>query len=477
MSTGLVEGLFYPHGQFRLRVLLAVVRRAWFVRLRSIIVTVTLAVLLIEWLFLEFRRPIAVPFCVCALAVVNVVWAFTGRRLLRGESDPDHTSPRRVWHVVMFTNAQMLVDLLVLTLILRFAGGVENPMAIFYQFHMLIAALLLRPANALLQGCWAFVLYGVLAVGECAGWIAPHYPFLDPAMEGTLHRSWMYAVASLGVLGAGIFGTLYFTLQISSRLDEQESELRLANRDLADSRESIELLQTRRSRFMQTAAHQLKGPLTGIEMLAALIRDGVVAPARCESVVNRIIARCRDALVQVSELLTLARVEEADPARHRGAGADAAAVIRKAAAGLREVAKAKGLELAVDVDGAAGVRAGVNERDLADCVTNLVDNAIKYTPSGGKVGVGAALRGGTLHISVTDTGMGIAEQNKDELFEPFRRGELALASGIAGSGLGLAIVREVVEQARGRVEVSSSPGQGSTFELMFPVLPQLEPRS
>ncbi len=457
-----------PHGEFRVRVLLALVRYRWFIRLRWVFAVAALALFMLERLKATAPdRPFAIAICIVVLAMINVVWTVIGSRLHCAIKAGCTISPDVIRRVVSFANAQMTVDLLLLTVILRYSGGIESPMAVFYLFHMLIAALLLRPLNAFLQGCWALLLYVGLGVGECLGWISPHYPFMVSATGVDPYADWAFVVAGIGTLGIGVFGTLFFTLQISMRLDEQELELEQANEALQASQKAIETLHTRRSRFMQTAAHQLKSPLTGIQMLAGLIRDGIVQGDRVQETVERITSRCQEAIVQVVELLTLARLEDVDPTRHTSASTNVNHVVARVIRRFTE--QFKGKCLSIDVSPANGeAEAAVDARDLQDCLANLVDNAIKYTPEGGSVRVSIRCEDGMISVAVKDTGMGIAEDALEDIFDPFRRGNLALAANIPGSGLGLAIVREVVERAKGRVNVRSSPGEGSEFVVWFP---------
>lgn len=465
-----------PSGALRVGVLLAMVRHHWFIRIRWLITVAIIPLLLIGlWQVPDFKGWVPLMVCLGALALVNLIWSAVGRALVGGADDPEATSPVVVRRATVFANAQMTVDLLLLTLILRYSGGIENPMSVFYLFHMMIAVLLLTPRNANLQGCWALVLYSTLGVGECVGFIHPHYPFLASTVDSGLHTDWLYVLCGIGVLGAAVSGTLYFTWHISKRIDAQERELWEANANLLQSQVAIQDLQARRSRFMLTAAHQLKGPLAGIETLASLISDNVVDAGKTQGIVARIIARCRQAIVQVTELLTLARVQDAPPAKHREARTDVAEVVHKVVGLLAEQAAAKNLVLQVEVSppgadaGAGGTLcAAIESRDLDDCLTNLVDNAIKYTPEGGSVWVKISSDEHQVMVSVRDTGVGIAEGSEDDIFDPFRRGNLALASNIPGSGLGLAIVREVVEQARGKIEVRSTVGKGSEFTVSFP---------
>lgn len=460
-----------PHGPFRIRVLLALIEHQWFVRLRYIFVLLALMLLVVERAQPAAQpRPPMLWVMVAVLALVNIVWTVVGRRLRGGLSGSDAPSAESINQVTWLVNAQMVLDILILTGMLRFSGGIENPMAIFYLFHMLIAALLLKPFNALIQGAWALLLFAGLAAGECLGWIAPHYRFVAWAESLAAHSDPLYVVVSVGVLAAGVVGTLYFTLQISLGLDEQERELCEANAALRASKEAIERLQERRSRFLRTAAHQLKTPLTGIEMLAGLIRDGIVGTNDVAKTVGRIIQRCRDATAQVTELLMLERVEGAPLDRHTVTGTRVSTALGRSIQKIRAQVEAKGIQFTAAIDCDAQLTVAVDTRDFEDCIGNLLDNAVKYTvAAGGKIGLVARPDDGGVRIEIRDNGIGIASTSLESIFEPFHRGNEALVANIPGSGLGLTIVREIVEQARGRITVSSQPGQGSEFALWFPL--------
>ena len=465
-----------PHGQFRIRVLAALIRHHWFVRLRWIFAFLALLLLLIDRAWGTTRaRPPALWLTIAALALVNVLWTVIGYRYREALQQSDNNSHKSLRRMTWFVNAQMSIDILILTSMLRYSGGIENPMAIFYLFHMLIAALLLKPLNALLQGGWALLLFCGLALGECFGLITPHYAFLPWSGTSHAHTDPFYVVTCLGVLAAGVIGTLYFTLQISSGLDEQEVELFETNAALRTSKDAVERLQERRSRFLRTAAHQLKSPLTGIEMLAGLIRDGVVDGNGIQNTISRIMGRCRKAIGQVGELLALERIEGASPDRHTASGTLVAAALDRLAGIHRPQAQSKNVNLSLHVDCNASTRAAVDPRDFDDCIGNVLDNAVKYTSQGGIISVTAHEECDGVRISVRDDGMGIAKSSLETVFEPFHRGNEALAAGIPGSGLGLAIVREVVEQANGEIRMESEEGRGTTFQIWFPSMVRAAP--
>jgi signal transduction histidine kinase len=477
----------------RVAALVTLLRLHWFIRLRWVFLLAAVVALAVERLVLpQNQRPFGLAVVLAALCVANLGWLLVSHVLFgRFRDDASVQSGLSLasrapagsllGRVEILANAQVAVDLLLLTCILRFTGGVENPAAIFYLFHMAITALLLKRWQAVLQGVWAVVLYGGLAGSEWQGWLAPHYGFL-PCHDFGLYAQPAFVGASVVVVACGIFGTLYFTSHIVRRLEEREHQLRRANADLRRSQITIQDLQLRRSRFMQTAAHQLKSPLAVIQTLADLIRNNIVPPDGVADTCDKIARRCNEGIAQVSELLTLARVQEADPARHTQAEANVCEVLSELCERFRPLAEKKNVTLDCHLPETGALRVRVEPQDLSDCVGNLIENAIRYTPGPGRVTVTAAVestpgRPAEVSINVTDTGMGIHRElltppdgvpGHEPVFDAFRRGNNALAAGIPGTGLGLSIVREIVEQAGGRIRVTSRPDEGSSFTVTFP---------
>ena len=457
----------------RASALLCFLRLHWFARLRWVFVALAgLALLVDSVLAGGYRRPLALVVLVATLAAVNVVWRFVSRFCIR-DMEGDRAATRHdVAAGRAFANAQIAVDLLLLTLIIRHSGGVESPLAAFYVFHMVVASLLLPRWQALLQGLWALVLYAALSLAELRGWLAPHYALLPGLAETGLHAAPGFVFVMVVAVSSAVLGTLYLALDIAAQLGRQEQALRRLQARIAE-------IQERRARFMRTAAHQLKGPLATIQTLAGLIRDRVVSGARADEVCEKIVGRCADGIQQVSELLTLARVQ--DSGRDgRGGAADVMRIAAEQCAQHEDLATANGIELRREVPAGSELYARVDPSDLSECVANLIENAIKYTANPGRVtvsvrGAAAPASEGAPQVAITvaDTGMGIDPELLDpsaegSIFDAFRRGDNALAAGIPGTGLGLAIVREVVERAGGRIQVESAPGRGARFTLLLP---------
>lgn len=479
---------------YRSGTLVSLMRLRWFIRLRWVFVALAFAVLVAErFLMPESHRPWQVGMLIGGVAAINVVWTIVSRLLRVRSQVPQTDEELTIRTAQVFANAQVAIDLLLLTLILRFTGGIESPLMMFYVFHIAISALLLRKSQAILQAAWAVLLYVSVAAGELTGWLTPHFVLLPTLTSPGWYANQHFVVVGVLVHACGVFGVLYFTLQIAARLDKRDRQLLAAYEALHRSKTAIQDLQVRRSRFMQTAAHQLKSPLAVIQTLATLIHDKIVPPEGIPATTAKIVRRCRDGIVQVTELLTLARVEEADPQRHYRARTDVGEVVRKLHRHYAPLAKEKDVRLTCRAPADRDFHVHIDPKDAGDAIGNLIDNAIKYTPGPGLVTVKVArIRerkttpgptglakddyAGYVYVCVRDTGIGIepgmlsndGENTAGTVFDAFRRGNNALAAGIPGTGLGLSIVREIVEQVGGRIAVHSRPGHGSTFTIVFP---------
>jgi signal transduction histidine kinase len=136
---------------------------------------------------------------------------------------------------------------------------------------------------------------------------------------------------------------------------------------------------------------------------------------------------------------------------------------------FRERAQRRGIALRSSIDERLGV-IRADERKVKQVLLNLLSNALKFTPEGGRIDVRAAAKDGFAEISVTDTGVGIAPEDQEAVFEEFRQVGSS-AKKVEGTGLGLAISRKFVELHGGRIRVDSRPGAGATFTFTLPIAP------
>jgi signal transduction histidine kinase len=192
---------------------------------------------------------------------------------------------------------------------------------------------------------------------------------------------------------------------------------------------------------------------------------GQMAPdAPGHELVDRAIRRSENTLDLIDDLLRYSRIQSA-AILDRFAPVELAEIVRSAAELFRAQADEKHVQL--DVLAESAVISGIRD-SLADAVNNLLSNAIRYTPSGGRVSVECGCRDGSAMLIVSDTGIGIPQDELPRLFEEFFRGEAARKTALHGTGLGMAIAKRVVDRHGGHIGVESQVGRGTTFRVALP---------
>jgi len=232
-------------------------------------------------------------------------------------------------------------------------------------------------------------------------------------------------------------------------------------------RDVTELRRLERARRELTAnvSHELRTPLTSIKGFAETLLAGAVRDESTARHFLEIIDNEANRLVKlVDDLLDLSRLESKRISLELGQ-VDVGRLVEDTVARLRLLSGARDVAL----QPAAQDVVAIADRDrLAQVLTNLLENAIKFTPDDGRIAVGWRAANGEVEVSVADTGAGIAEVDLPHVFERFYKADRARAATSGGSGLGLAITKHIVEAHGGRIRVSSEPGRGTTFTFTLP---------
>ncbi len=213
----------------------------------------------------------------------------------------------------------------------------------------------------------------------------------------------------------------------------------------------------RQKQFMADAAHELRSPLTAVRLQSQLL-ERATEPAQRAAALAELKAGIARSTHLVERLLTLARLDPEAPARHgTGTVVDLARLAAIVADEFVAEAAAAGITLGVEAPAAAAVPG--NEENLRSLLVNLIDNALRYTPRGGRVEVTVSDDGGRIVLTVADTGPGIPSPERERVFDRFYRIE---GTGVPGSGLGLAIAKRVAELHGGTVSVTEGLRGGGT---------------
>ena len=254
-----------------------------------------------------------------------------------------------------------------------------------------------------------------------------------------------------------------------------QSQVAIANanlfREIEEKSRLLEVANQHKSEFLANMSHELRTPLNAIIGFSEVLLQrmfGELNPKQDEYLQD-VLSSGRHLLSLINDILDLSKVEagrmELELARF-----DLPQAMQDTLVLVRERAARHGIDLHLDVDGGVGAVVA-DERKLKQVMLNLLSNAVKFTPEGGRVDVRAVPTDGGVEVSVADTGIGIAPENQELIFEEFRQVGGDYAHKREGTGLGLTLARRFVELHGGRIWVKSQPGQGSTFTFSIPERP------
>jgi len=242
-------------------------------------------------------------------------------------------------------------------------------------------------------------------------------------------------------------------------------------REIEDKSRELQVANQHKDEFLASMSHELRTPLNAIIGFSEVLLERMFGEVndKQEEYLNDILSSGRHLLSLINDILDLAKIEagrmELEPADfHLPQAIDNALIL------VRERAMGRGIALERWIDPRLGEIRG-DERKIKQVLLNLLSNAVKFTPEGGRVDVRAALSDGVVEIAVADTGVGIAAEDHEAVFEEFRQVGTDYARKHEGTGLGLTLARRFVELHGGTLGVVSAVGQGSTFTFTIPVKP------
>ncbi|MDQ4034082.1 MAG: ATP-binding protein [Actinomycetota bacterium] len=238
--------------------------------------------------------------------------------------------------------------------------------------------------------------------------------------------------------------------------------------DASDESDAVRLEATRRD-FVANVSHELKTPVGAMALLAEAVLDATDDPHEVRRFGTKIINEATRLGALVTELIALSRLQGAERLPEL-ATVEVDEVVREALDRCRLAAESA--DIRITVDPPSGLLLDGDATLLVTALSNLVDNAVSYSPPGSPVSVSRRLADGFVEIAVTDRGLGIAAEHQERVFERFFRIDQARSRATGGTGLGLAIVKHVAANHGGDVQLWSRPGTGSTFTLRVPAHPQ-----
>jgi len=392
---------------------------------------------------------------VAVLLVYNLGLHGLLRHWMREAREP---SEARIGGIITF---QISADLLILATILHFSGGIENPFLFFFAFHMIIASILRSRRQSYLQATLAVGLFGGLVVLEAAGWLKHHG--LEGFAGHGLFRDWTYVFGTLFVFTVTLYLIVYMTTSISEQLRRQQEGLERANAQLQEKDQV-------KNQYVLRVTHDIKGHLAAVLSCLDLVVDQMLGPLndKQKDFVGRAHHRTTKCLEFITALLKLTRMKltgklEVEQFSLKKSILNALALVQNKAQG-KSISLSHRIDPQVDLIWGEAVL-------VEETIANVLFNAVKYTPPGGKVSLEAGTEGDRVRIRVADTGIGVPEADASRIFEEFYRADNARETERDGTGLGLAFAKQVVERHGGRIWVENNPGGGSIFTFTLPTGP------
>jgi two-component system, OmpR family, phosphate regulon sensor histidine kinase PhoR len=266
---------------------------------------------------------------------------------------------------------------------------------------------------------------------------------------------------------------LHIEISVAGGERENEACVVLVFHDMTELRR----LENIRKDFVANVSHELRTPLTSIKGYVEALLDGAKDDPAASAQFLDIILKQSDRLnLIIEDLLELSKIESG-LVLLKEEPVDLRSIIERALSTIKPIADKKGHRLVASIDDSLPPVAG-DEGRLTQVLTNLLDNAVKYTPAGGTIIVNSRLVDGTgadgtsdraIELTVSDTGIGIPEQDRPRVFERFYRVDKARSRELGGTGLGLAIVKHIVEGHGGQVWVEANHPHGSKFVVRLPI--------
>ena len=425
----------------------------WLIKLRW----VAIIVLGLGVFFAKNAMKVALPekklyFITGVLLLYNFILFIYIRQLTRSGLEP---ATKTISKMIMF---QIFADLFILTTILHFSGGIENPFCFFFVFHMIIGSILCKQHSSYIQAAAAIFLFSLIVFLEYLGKI--HHYELEGFAAHRLYKDFTFISGTLLVFSSTLILVVYMTNSIMEQLREQEESVELANQKLQE-KDKI------KNEYVLRVTHDIKGHLAAIESCINPVQSEMIGPLndKQKDLVGRAYQRTHKCISFVAALLKITRLNlsgqlEAEHFHLNKIISIAITTVQNRANEKKINLSYEGNENVADISGEKVL--------LEETLTNLLFNAVRYTPSGGRIVLTLEDKQAEYLIQIKDSGIGIPIGEEEKIFEEFHRADNARKVERDGTGLGLSFARQVIEKHGGKIWAQNNPEGGSTFSFTLP---------
>ncbi len=437
-------------------------RNRWFVKLRYGAVIM----LLIFFMYLQFLNlktgsespNIGILISLAVVLCYNFVFDIITRRWSAG-SDTNISGPM----VIAF--AQTVCDLLTLLVLVYLTGMLESPFGLFFVFHAIIGSMILPGRIVMAIFTILLIAFSALVVLVNSGAL-PYYDVFtgDMQLKMPLSKTIVYLTAYWLML----LMSVKFANSLASAHFRREQELNEALR-------KIETAELEKQNYVMAVVHEIKSPIAAISSYLNILLGGITGELsdKVKEILKKSKARADDAIVLTNDILDVSRVKLLEQIKKEPVYLEK--IIMQMFESLKSKVELKNIDISFEEKTSQCRQVFADKRLMELVISNILSNAVKYTPENGRVQLQLKEDEDNIGITVSDTGIGIPQEEMKNIYSEFYRASNAKKSNVEGTGLGLATVKRAVEKHGGTMHIKS-PGNladknnpGTTVFVSIPV--------
>jgi len=367
------------------------------------------------------------------------------------------------FYEILFLTLHIIFDLIILTILIHLSGGIENPLYLFYVFHIVLSSIVLPRWYPYVISTFVIFLFSSLVYAEFRE-IIPHYCVFNTG------NHWNVALIGLvlSVFAVTVYITTYICTTFMKLFRHSKREIDVLNKKLIKAAQQ-------RTQFFQYSSHELKSPIVAIKSSI----DGIIAnygekiEERPLNVLKRTSIRSAQMLNIIKELLELSRNRTLAPQVYKEK-VEIVKVLKEAIEHETSTAESRNIKFILDIENSNPTLIGKTS-DFEKIFINLISNATRYNKDNGQVQVKTeTINNETYRIEISDSGIGIPQKDLDNIFAEFYRSENAKKIINFGTGLGLSLVKQIIENYFGLIEVSSEVDKGTKFTINLPLNKEIQ---
>ena len=421
-------------------------KNLWLVRIRWMsTISLTLFLLLLIVFKIENYPYSSIASIVIVMATVNtLIFLYLKKR--------QPTYLKREENIVL---AQISIDYVLLTALVHYTGGIDSPFHFFYLFHIIIAAVIFeKKYPAFIISIGAVVLFSALTFME-------YWKILDHYGNGIRAFNLIDILFGLSVFFVTIFASTYIGVTLMMRHKKVKNLIYA-------QKEELEQSEKEKMQFFRFVSHELKSPIIAVQSAINVVLDVMGGDLKVQAV--DMLERGRKRTIQMidilKDLVSLSYEEKSD--EHEPELVVPCDHIPEVIEYHKPNAIEKNIKI---IETICKQRVGfkLDKFVFEKILTNLLSNAVRYTPDGGTVTIITDLDKNYWYLKVMDTGIGIPKEEQKHIFEEFYRASNGKKFERVGTGLGMSIIKRMVEQENGEIFVDSEVDKGSTFTVRFPL--------